>query len=447
MVQFSVNGTAFGPPAVVIGGVNPNTHFAQATAAIFTTALAGGQNAITAKYLGDSNYAASAPSASVTVTVTLPTVTTSSLPTGVVNAAYPSTQLTASGGASPYTWSLTAGSLPTGLAPLSSAGIISGTPAATGTFHFTVQVKDSLGNTNTAALAITINAPLQVTASSVPTDVDAGVPYTSTTLTATGGVPPYTSWVKSSGSLPSGLSLSSGGVISGTPIASAVGTATFAVTVTDSQGNTATSPNLTIAVSGFNFTAGSTSPITIASQGMSGTELITLNVVNGFTGTATLTANVTGSPAGAIDLPVVTFTTPNSTNFSSSNNTMTFSNAVTTGNVTLNVATTAATGGAFRRPAGPVSRAWPLAAAAASMIGFFFLLAAQKQRRWGFVPMAVLVVVAAVAGVSCGGGSGGGGGGRNTGTTTGSYMITVVATPAPGGTQAAQTAIIPVTVN
>ncbi len=448
MVQFSVNGTAFGPPAAVIGGANTNTQLAQATASIFTTALAGGQNAITAQYLGDNNYAASGVSPSVTITVTSPTVTTSSLPTGVVSVAYPSTQLTATGGATPYTWSVTAGSLPTGLAPLPSTGIISGTPTATGTFHFTVQVKDSVGNTNTAALAITINAPLQVTTSSVPTDVDAGVPYTSTTLMATGGVTPYT-WTISSGSLPAGLTLSSAGVISGTPIASAVTIPIgFAVKVTDSQGNTATSANLTIAVSGFNFTAASTSPITIASQGMSGTELITLNVVNGFTGTATLAANVTGSPAGAIDLPVVTFTTPNS-NFSSSNNTMIFSNAVTTGNVTLNIATMAATGAAFRRPPGPIGRVWPLAAAAVSMIGFFFLFAAQKQRRWGFVPLAVLLVVVAVAGVSCGGGgsSGGGGGGGNPGTTTGSYMITVVATPAPGGTQGAQTAIIPVTVN
>jgi hypothetical protein len=445
-VQFFVNGTAFGAPAAVIGGVNSNTHFAQATASIFTTALAGGQNAITAEYLGDSNYAASAVSPSVTVTVTLPTVTTSSLPTGVVNAPYPSTQLAATGGAPPYTWTLTAGSLPTGLAPLPSTGVISGTPTATGTFHFTAQVRDSAGNTSTAALAITVNASLQVTTSSVPTDVDAGVPFASTTLTATGGVPPYTSWVKSSGSLPSGLSLSNVGVISGTPIATAVGTATFAVTVTDSQGNTATSANLTIAVSGFNFTAASTSPVTIASQGMSGTEPITLNVVNGFTGTATLTASVTGSPAGAVDLPAVTFTTPNS-NFSSSNNTMTFSNAVATGNVTLNIATTAAAGATFRRPAGPIGRAWPLAAV--SMIGFFFLLAAQKKRRWGFVPLVVLLAVVAVAGVSCGssGGGGGGGGGGNPGTTTGSYTITVVATPSPGGAQGAQTAIIPVTVN
>jgi hypothetical protein len=81
------------------------------------------------------------------------------------------------------------------------------------------------------------------------------------------------------------------------------------------------------------------------------------------------------------------------------------------------------------------------------MIGFFFLLAAQKKRPLGFVPLAVLLVVVAVAGVSCGSSSGGGGGGGNPGTTTGSYTITVVATPSPGGAQGAQTAIIPVTVN
>jgi subtilase family serine protease len=446
-LQFFDNGTAFSAPVAVIGGVNSTTFFAQATATISTSSLVGGQNVITAKYLGDSNYAASATSPSVTVTVTSPTVTTSSLPTGLVNSPYPSTQLTASGGATPYTWTVTAGSLPAGLAPLPSTGIISGTPTTKGTSNFTVQVKDAVGNTNTAALSITINASLQVTTTTVPTDVDAGVAYTATTLTATGGTSPYT-WAVNSGSLPAGLTLSNAGVISGTPIASAVGMSTFTVKVTDSQNNFATSGSLTIAVSGFNFTAASISPITVSSPGMSGTGLITLNVVNGFTGTATLTANVTGSPTGAVDLPVPTFTTPDS-NFNTANNTMTFTNAVLTGNVTLNIATTAASGTAFRRPNGPAGRALPLAATAISLAGFLFLLAVQKQRRWGFVPLVALLVVVVVAGVSCGtsSGGGGGGGGGNKGTTTGTYMITVVATPAPGGTQAAQTAIIQVIVN
>jgi trimeric autotransporter adhesin len=68
-VQFFVAGAAFGNPVAVSGGVNSSTHFAQATGSISPT-LANGQNAITAKYLGDSNYAASA-AVSNTVMVTV----------------------------------------------------------------------------------------------------------------------------------------------------------------------------------------------------------------------------------------------------------------------------------------------------------------------------------------------------------------------------------------
>src|SRR6476661_2759170 len=69
------------------------------------------------------------------------TITTSSLPSGVVNAAYNVT-LVASGGKTPYAWSLTTGSLPAGLS-LSREGVISGTPTAAGTSSFTVTLTDS----------------------------------------------------------------------------------------------------------------------------------------------------------------------------------------------------------------------------------------------------------------------------------------------------------------
>ena len=58
----------------------------------------------------------------------------------------------------------------------------------------------------------------------------------SATLNGTGGVAPYT-WAVTSGSLPAGLSLSSGGVISGTP--TTAGSASFTVTLTDQEGNEA----------------------------------------------------------------------------------------------------------------------------------------------------------------------------------------------------------------
>ena len=68
-------------------------------------------------------------------------VTTTSLPSAVLGVAY-SVQLAATGGVAPYTWAISAGSLPTGLT-LSSAGLLSGTPTASGSFTFTVQVTDS----------------------------------------------------------------------------------------------------------------------------------------------------------------------------------------------------------------------------------------------------------------------------------------------------------------
>lgn len=67
--------------------------------------------------------------------------------------------------------------------------------------------------------------------------LQSGAPGTaySETITAQGGTSPY-SYAVTSGSLPTGLSLSSAGVISGTP--SGTGTSTFTITVTDANGFT-----------------------------------------------------------------------------------------------------------------------------------------------------------------------------------------------------------------
>ena len=68
-------------------------------------------------------------------------ITSTSLPPGSVNVHYSDT-LTASGGNPPYKWSIVAGSLPPGLRLFHRTGSLSGTPTATGTFAFTVQVHD-----------------------------------------------------------------------------------------------------------------------------------------------------------------------------------------------------------------------------------------------------------------------------------------------------------------
>jgi hypothetical protein len=86
-------------------------------------------------------------------------VATQILPAGTASAAY-STSLDAQGGALPYTWSVPLGgsSLPIGLS-LSSDGTIDGTPTAAGTFPVMVIVTDAVGNSASAQVNITINAP------------------------------------------------------------------------------------------------------------------------------------------------------------------------------------------------------------------------------------------------------------------------------------------------
>lgn len=163
-----------------------------------------------------------------------PVVSTTTLPGATVNVAY-TASLSATGGTAPYTWSVTTGSLPAGL--MLSGSTISGTPTTAGTSMFTVQVTDAASRTGTAPLSITVSpqSPLSITTTSLPGGY-VSVPY-SATLGATGGVPPYT-WSVPPGTLPVGLTLAaSTGVISGTPTAN--GTSSFTADVTDSQSNMA----------------------------------------------------------------------------------------------------------------------------------------------------------------------------------------------------------------
>lgn len=88
-----------------------------------------------------------------------PEITTTSVPGGTVDIAY-SEAVLATGGSTPYAWSIVGGVLPPGLSIGSSSGIISGTPTTVGSFYFTVRVTDALSQTDDQALSITIDLPL-----------------------------------------------------------------------------------------------------------------------------------------------------------------------------------------------------------------------------------------------------------------------------------------------
>ena len=149
--------------------------------------------------------------------------------------------LVATGGQRPHAWQMAGGVLPPGLA-LSSAGRISGIPQAAGQFAFSVRVSDGSGRSATASFAVTTVNALRVLTTTLP-EVDAGGAYQAT-LQATGGTPPYR-WAMVEGRLPAGLTLSSGGVVAGTPSGGLL--TTVVVATTDAAGRVAHSGELAIA--------------------------------------------------------------------------------------------------------------------------------------------------------------------------------------------------------
>ena len=176
------------------------------------------------------------------VTATSMSITTqASLPNGEENSAY-SQSIVASGGTSPYTWSVSSGALPAGVTLSGSTTLtetLSGTPTTAGTYNFTLQITDD--DSNTASQAFTLVVEAETTPALVittqPTLPSGAVNQAYTQdVVASGGTGPYT-WSLQSGALPAGITL--GGAtgttetLSGTPTAD--GTANFTLRVTDSQ--------------------------------------------------------------------------------------------------------------------------------------------------------------------------------------------------------------------
>ncbi len=235
---------------------------------------------------------------STTVTIagaTNPISITGTLPaTGTVGTAY-SGSLTASGGTSPYTWTVTG--LPAGVTPsnTSSATVtVSGTPTASGTSAVTATVTDSKGGTANYTVSIVVSAtPSKITiGGSFPLTGSVGTTYSGLFL-AQGGVAPYT-WVVSG--LPAGVSPTNGTTsakysASGTPTTAA--SYDFVATVTDSASNTVTYRQvIAISSSSQTVTIGGSFPAT----GTVGTTYTGSITATG--GTAPYTWTVSGLPGG-----------------------------------------------------------------------------------------------------------------------------------------------------
>jgi M6 family metalloprotease-like protein len=155
------NKTGFGPSTTPAARLN-NTAFANGAPAGFQLdqiAINGGVATMRLQY------------ASAIVITTLPALTA-----GTMGTAY-SNQLAATGGLGDFTWTLSTGTLPPGLA-LSPSGLLSGTPTASGDYTFTVTATSG-GNSSPLAATLTVNQP-QLVSGTVVTHILTGA----STLTA-----------------------------------------------------------------------------------------------------------------------------------------------------------------------------------------------------------------------------------------------------------------------
>ncbi|MEA2166132.1 MAG: hypothetical protein QOK37_4259 [Thermoanaerobaculia bacterium] len=221
----------------------------------------------------DSNGCTGSVSVTLTIGCQTITVTNPGVSSGTAGTPFSQT-FTQSGANGTATFSLASGTLPSGLT-LSSSGVLSGTPSQTGSFPITVKVTDSNGCTGTGpTYNLVISCQVITVTNPAVTNGTVGTAF-SQTFTQSGAI--GTATFTTSSTLPTGLSLSSSGVLSGTPTQS--GTFNIVVTVTDSNGCTGT---------------GSTYTLTIACQ--------TITVTNPSTNTGTVDAafSQTFTQSGAI---------------------------------------------------------------------------------------------------------------------------------------------------
>ncbi len=230
-VTFNVTGGTPGYLFAIISGALPSGLTLSASGTLSGTPTAAGQFVFSLQVKDSAGATASQVFNLHINSGALSIATVSPLPAGQLGAPY-SAQFNATGGTPPFTW--TATGVPAGLI-FSNAGLLSGTPTASGTFTIAVTVTDSARISASGNFSLTVGTNLAISTASLPNGT-VGTAYTAS-VAATGGVPPYTF---SATGLPGGITLSTGGTLSGTP--TAAGTFTVTVTVRDAVQASVTKP-------------------------------------------------------------------------------------------------------------------------------------------------------------------------------------------------------------
>jgi hypothetical protein len=163
---FIYNGTPQGPDTANVSGSSGAVTYNYSGAGSTTYGPSStkptnvGTYSVTATVAADYNYnSASSSPTGLTIeadtTEPLSITTPSPLPSGDLDLAYSET-LEATGGSLPYSWTISSGNLPNGLTLNASTGLISGMPAGTGIFDFTVMITDAGDSNAYKNLSITI---------------------------------------------------------------------------------------------------------------------------------------------------------------------------------------------------------------------------------------------------------------------------------------------------
>jgi hypothetical protein len=332
----SVGSTFTAADVTVSGGTITSGSFSGSSAGPYTfTVTPSGLGTVTvslaANVAQDTNNTGNSASNTVSVQFQAPTIVVApaSLPIGQQGQLY-SQALSASGGTAPYSYAITAGALPSGLSLTN--GTLSGTPANSGTFNFTVTATDASAYSGSRSYTLVINTQ-PTTAAPVITTPANGSFSNNRSVTATGTAP--------AGSI---VSIYIGVNLAGTTSASAAGAFSFAIPGNAPDGTftisaTAQSSGATVSPSSNvnTFTIDGTAPnATLSSSVASGGSTTTTPV----SFTATFNEPVTGLTAAGL---TVTNGTVTSGPTAGANNTYTFQvTPRTAGTVTVQVAANAA---------------------------------------------------------------------------------------------------------
>lgn len=240
-------GVAFSQSLVVSGGIAPYTAtlngalptgitFNPATLAFAGTPTESGTFTFDVTATDSTGGTPGTVTATYSLTVLVPTLSLSPETVQGATAGMTYTQtFVATGGVAPYQYTLSTGTLPAGLTLDTATGQLAGTPTQAGSFDFSVTATDSTAGTaatTVRAYTLAVSAPvIVVDPDTLPTALQS-VEYTQA-LSARGGTAPYT-FTLDAGTLPTGMTLSAEGALSGTP--SATGSFEVTIRATDALG-------------------------------------------------------------------------------------------------------------------------------------------------------------------------------------------------------------------